>query len=140
MGYVSGGSAVVAEAEQREQGRSGAATVGSVMAESATQGQQRQHGGSRAVFAGARRQLSGSVERGGRGAGHWLQLLQQSGDSGGSMATAASAQGHRWQRRDGARAARWRRQWGGSRAVLAAAARWQQQQGGGGSAAAAGRC
>ena len=75
MGCVSGGSAVAAEAEQREQGRSGAATVGSVVAESATRGQRRQRGGSRAVFAGARRQLSGSDERGGRAAGHWRQLL-----------------------------------------------------------------
>ena len=140
MGCVSGGSAVVAEAEQREQDRSGVVTVGSMVAELATQGQLRQRGGSRAVFAGARRQLSGSDERGGRAAGHWRQLLQQSGGSGGSTATAASAQGRQRQRRDGARAAGWRRQWSGSRAVLAAAARWQQQQGGGGSAAAAGRC
>ncbi len=60
MGCVSGGSAVAAEAEQREQGRSGAATVGSVVVESATRGQRRQRGGSRAVFAVARRLLSGS--------------------------------------------------------------------------------
>jgi hypothetical protein len=125
MGCVSGGSAVAAEAEQREQGRSSTATVGSVVAESAMQGQQRQRGGSRAVFAGARRQLSGSDERGGRVAGHWRQLLQQSGGSGGSTATAASAQGRQRQHRDGARAAGWRHQWGGSRVVLAAAARWQ---------------
>ena len=140
MGCVSGGSTVAAEAEQREQGRSVAVTVGSVVAESATRGQRRQRGGSRAVFAGARRQLSGSNERGGRAAGQRLQVLQQSGVSGGSTATAASAKGRRRQRRDGARAAGWRRQWGGSRAVLAAAARWQQQQGGGGSAEAAGPC
>ena len=75
MGCVSGGSAVAAEAEQREQGRSVAVTVGSMVAESATQGQRRQHGGSRAVFAGARRQLSGSDERGGRAEGHRRQLL-----------------------------------------------------------------
>ncbi len=140
MGCVSGGSAVAAEAEQQEQGRSGAAMVCSMVAELAMQGQRWQRGGSRAVFAGARRQLSGSNERGGRAAGHWRQLLQQSGGSGGSMAMAASAQGRWRQRRDSARAAGWRRQWGGSRAVLAAAAHWQQQQGGGGSAAAAGRC
>ncbi len=140
MGCVSSGSAVAAEAEQRKQGRSGTATVGSVVAESATRGQWRQRGGSRAVFAGARRQLSGSDERGGRATGHRRQLLQQSGGSGGSTATAASAQERQRQRRDGGRAAGWRCQWGGSRAVLAAAARWQQQQGGGGSAAAAGRC
>ncbi len=140
MGCVSGGSAVAAEAEQREQGRSSAVMVGSVVAELATRGQRRQRGSSRAVFAGARWQLSGSNERGGRAAGHRRQLLQHSGGSGGSMATAASAQGRQRQRRDGARAAGWRRQWGGSRAVLAAAAHWQQQQGGGGSAAAAGWC
>jgi hypothetical protein len=121
MGCVSGGSAVAAEAEQREQGRSGTATVGSVVAESATRGQWQQRGGSRAVFAGAQRQLSGSDERGGRAAGQRRQLLQQSGDSSGSTATAASAQGRRRQRRDGARAAGWRRQWGGSRTVLAVA-------------------
>ncbi len=45
MGYVSGGSAVAAEAEQWEQGRSGAVTVGSVVVESATRGQWRQQGG-----------------------------------------------------------------------------------------------
>jgi hypothetical protein len=140
MGCVSGGSTVTAEAEKREQGRSGAAMVGSVVAESVTQGQRWQRGSSRAVFVGARRQLSGSNERGGRAAGNWRQLLQQSGGSRGSTATAASAQGRWRQRRDGARAAGWRRQWGGSRAVLAAAVRWQQQQGGGGSAAAARRC
>ncbi len=125
MGCVSGGSTVAAEAEQREQGHSGAAKVGSVVVELATQGQRWQRGGSRAVFAGARRQLSGSNEWGGRAAGHWRQLLQQSGGSGGSTEMAASAQGHRRQRRDGARAAGWRRQWGSSRAMLAAAARWQ---------------
>jgi hypothetical protein len=90
MGCVSGGSAVAAEAEQREQGRSGAATVGSVVAESAMQGQWWQRGGSRVVFVGARRQLSGSNERGGRAAEHRRQLLQQSGGSNGSTATAAS--------------------------------------------------
>ncbi len=125
MGCVSGGSAVAAEAEQWEQGHSGVETVGSVVAELATRGQWWQHGGSRAVFAGARRQLSGSNERGRRAAGHWRQLLQQSGGSGGSMATAASTQ-ERWQqRRDGARAAGWRCQWGGSKVVLAVAAHWQ---------------
>ncbi len=104
MGCVSGGSTVAATTEQRQQGRSGAAMAGSVAAALATQGQWRQRGGSRAVFAGTRRQLSGNDERGRRVAGHRWQLLQQSGGSGGSTATVASARGHWRQRRDGARA------------------------------------
>ncbi len=84
---------MAAEAEQRQQGRSGMAMVGSAVVVSATQGQRRQCGGSRAVFAGARRQLSGSDERGRRAAEHRRQLVQQSGGGGFSAATAASARG-----------------------------------------------
>jgi hypothetical protein len=93
MGCVLGSSTVVAEAEQRQQGRSGAVTAGSAAAALATGDQWRQRGGSRALFVGTQWQLSGSDERGGRVAGHWWQRLQQRGGSGGSTATAASAQG-----------------------------------------------
>jgi hypothetical protein len=77
----------------------------SVAAMLATQGQRWQRGGSRALFVGAQRQLSGSDERGGRTAGHLRQQLQQSGGSGGSTALVVSAQG-RWQQcRGGGRVA-----------------------------------
>jgi hypothetical protein len=121
MFCVSGGSTVAAEAGQRQQGRSDMATVGSATVALATQGQRQQRSGSRAVFAGTW-QLRGRDEWGKRVAGHWRQLLQQSGGTGSCMATAASARECWWQHRDGTRVA------------------GRRQQGGDASTAAAGRC
>jgi hypothetical protein len=91
MSCVSGGSVVAAEAEQRQQGHSSAAMAGSAAAALAMRGRRSQRGGSRALFVGAQRQLSGSNEWGGRAAGHWQQRLQKS--DGGSSSTARAVVG-----------------------------------------------
>jgi hypothetical protein len=125
---VNGGSAVAAGRCLWEHSSSSAAA----MSEAAGQ----QHGGSRALFVGTHRQLSGSNEWGGRVAGHGWQRLQQSGGGSGSTATEVSTQ-WRQQQRMGA-GQQWQR--GSNRAVLVVAASWQRRQSSGDSAAAARQC